>query len=499
MKPGVLLIRADASFAIGTGHVMRCLALAQAWRDAGGHAIFMMADATPAVEERLRNEGFEVARAAVRVGSAADAEETAQLAHKHGASWVVVDGYEFGAEYQASLKSRGLKVLFIDDNGHAGHYSADLVLNQNAHAREAFYPSRDASTRLLLGPRFAMLRREFTSWRGWRREIPAVARRVLVTMGGSDPDNVTQRVVEAILPEGEFEATIVAGGSNPHLAGLREFVGNSGRAVRLVENASSMPELIARADVAVAGAGTTSWEMCFLGLPALLIVLADNQQGIADELGKQGVMVHLGRGSDLARITIATQLRNLADSPVVRREMSERGRALVDGCGAERVVSALKRESLSIRLVEYGDCKLLWEWANDPVVRASAFSSEPIPWDDHVAWFREKLNDRNCRMFVALDASAVPAGQIRFDQRGASHADVDITVDGRFRGLGYASRLIDLGTNWAFTEWGLKQLNAFVKPENVASAKAFERAGFKPTETVIVKGQTATHYVRTAK
>jgi UDP-2,4-diacetamido-2,4,6-trideoxy-beta-L-altropyranose hydrolase len=503
MKLGVLLIRADASLAIGTGHVMRCLALAQAWRDAGGNALFAMADATPAVEERLRNEGFEIARAAVRVGSAGDAEETGEQARKHGASWVVVDGYEFGAEYQASLKRHGLKVLFIDDIGHAGHYSADLVLNQNAHAHEVFYPSRDASTRLLLGPRYAMLRREFTSWREWRREIPAVARRVLVTMGGSDPDNITERVVEALLPEGDFEATIVAGGSNPHLARLREFAGHFDRSIRLVENSSNMPELIAGADVAVAGAGTTSWEMCFLGLPALLLVLADNQEGVAEALGQQGVMANLGRGSELARIAIATHLRNLAHSPNVRREMSGRGRALVDGRGAERVVSALKRESLSIRLIEEGDCRLLWEWANDPVVRVSAFSSEPIPWDGHVSWFREKLNDPSCRMFVALDATGVPVGQIRFGDRGVSDTgfDIDITVDGRFRGLGYASRLIELGINRAGAGSGVQQFHAFVKPENVASVKAFERAGFTAAETVTVKGQNATHYVftRTAK
>jgi UDP-2,4-diacetamido-2,4,6-trideoxy-beta-L-altropyranose hydrolase len=495
MKPGTLLIRTDANLAIGTGHVMRCLALAQAWQDRCGQAVFAMADATPAVEERLRNEGFEVTRTRAPIGSAADAEQSVWLANQHGASWVVVDGYEFGGEYQASLKRRGLKVLFIDDNGHAGHYSADFVLNQNAHAREDFYPSRDASTRLLLGPRFAMLRREFASWRGWTREVPAVARRVLVTMGGSDPDNVTQRVVEAILAEGDFEVRVVAGGSNPHLARLREFASDCGSPVRLVENASSMPELMAMADVAVAGAGTTTWEMCFLGLPALLIVLADNQQGIADELGKQGIIVHLGRSSGLAGITVAAKLRGLADSPVARRQMSVRGRALVDGRGAERVVAALRRESLSIRLVEDGDCKLLWDWANDPVVRASAFSSATIPWNDHVVWFREKLKDQNCRILVTLDAGAVPVGQIRFDKRGASEADVDITVDGGSRGLGYASRLIDLGTSWAFAEWGVKRFNAFVKPENIASAKAFERAGFKARETVTVKGQDATHYI----
>ncbi len=464
-----LLFRTDASVAIGTGHVMRCLALAQAWCDTGGHATFAMAETTPAAEERLRSEGFEVVRVAFRVGSVNDAEETERLAHEYSVSWVVVDGYEFGAEYQAGLKSRGLKLLFVDDNGHAGHYSADVVLNQNAHASDALYPSRDASTRLLLGPRFAMLRREFTSWRGWNREIPAVASRVLVTMG------------------------------NPHWASLREFANRSCGAVQLVENASNMPELIANADVAVAGAGTTSWEMCFLGLPALLMVLADNQESVADELGKQGIMVDLGRGSNVSHRTIAAQLRRLAGSPKVRREMSERGRALVDGRGAERVLSALNRDSLSFRLAEDGDCKLLWEWANDPVVRASSFSSGSIPWEDHVTWFRKKLKDRDCRILVALDATSAPAGQMRFDKCAANEADIDITLDGRLRGLGYASCLIDLGASWAFAEWGLTRLNAFVKPQNVASAKGFEKAGFKRMDTVTVKGQTATHYVRTAE
>jgi UDP-2,4-diacetamido-2,4,6-trideoxy-beta-L-altropyranose hydrolase len=495
-----LLIRCDSSVTIGTGHAMRCLALAQAWRDSGGGgAVFAMAEATTAVEERLQRESMGVTRLKAEPGSADDLQETIELARGKQASWIVVDGYGFGADYQAGLKHAGLKVLFIDDNGLAVHYSADLVLNQNAHANEASYSNREASTRLLLGRRFAMLRREFTSWREWKRENPAIARKVLVTMGGSDPDNLTQRVVEAILSDGDFETTVVAGGSNPHLANLRQLVSSSGREVRLLENVTNMSELMANADLAVAGAGTTSWEMCFLGLPAMLIVLAENQQGVADELAKRGITVHLGRGSDLTQSTIAAQVRSLAGSPELRQEMSQRGRALVDGRGAERVVHMMRKDALSIRLAEAEDCKLLWEWANDPVVRASAFSSETIPWEEHLAWFRGKLNDPECRILVALDASAVPVGQIRFNKRGGSEADVDITVDSRLRGLGYASLLIGLGANWAFTEWGLMQLNAFVKPQNVASAKAFERAGFQRKEIVTVKGKAATHYMRTAK
>ncbi|HLM79593.1 MAG TPA: UDP-2,4-diacetamido-2,4,6-trideoxy-beta-L-altropyranose hydrolase [Terriglobales bacterium] len=495
MKRGILLIRADGSLAIGTGHVMRCLALAQAWRDAGGDAVFAMADATPAVEERLRNEGFEVARAAVRVGSVADAEETAQLAHKHGASWVVVDGYEFGAQYQTRLKSRGLKVLFIDDNGHAGHYSADLVLNQNAHAREDFYPRRDASTRLLLGPRFAMLRREFTSWRGWNREIPAVARRVLVTMGGSDPDNITGRVVRAILAEPSLNATVVVGGSNPHLPQLRELVAGAEKNVQLVENVPNMPELMAKTDVAISGAGTTSLEMCFLGLPALLIVLADNQRPAAEELNRRGAAINLGEGAEIQPSSLSPRLARLVSSQARRRAMSERGKELVDGHGAERVVRALRTSGLQIRRATMADCELLWELANDPTARASAFSQATIPWEDHVAWFESKMQTPQCHILVG-EAQGAAAGQVRVDERPDGQGEIDVSVAREFRGAGVGSRLIDLAVRKIFASTGMSRIHAYILPQNTASQRAFENAGFQRSGEEQVKGHGAWHFVR---
>jgi len=337
-----LLLRTEASVAIGTGHVMRCLALAQAWCDAGGRAMFAMAEATPAVEERLRKEGFEVVRVAVRVGSTADAEGTANLALLHAASWVVVDGYEFGAEYQAGLKSHGLKVLFIDDNGHAGRYSADLVLNQNAHADESLYQRREHSTKLLLGPRFALLRREFAPWREWKREIPAIARNVLVTMGGSDPDNFTRTAVDGLrAAKGKIQIRILAGGSNPHVAALEGLRAGAEDSIELVRDATNMPEQMSWADLAVAGAGSTCLEMCFMGLPALLIDLAENQTPIANEFAWRGTAYYLGNSKTLTPDRIGTETRRSLDSVVERIAMSQRGRELVDGAGAERVVHEL--------------------------------------------------------------------------------------------------------------------------------------------------------------
>ena len=190
-----LLFRTDASVQIGTGHVMRRLALAQAWQDAGGRAMFAMAETTPAVWARLEAESCDVLSVSCDAGTAEDSLKTIALAREKSADWIVVDGYQFRADYQRALKAAGCKILFVDDYGHAAHYSADLVLNQNAGAEAQLYVHRESHTRLLLGPRYCLLRREFSSWRNWKREIPQACRQLLVMMGGSDADNLTARVI----------------------------------------------------------------------------------------------------------------------------------------------------------------------------------------------------------------------------------------------------------------------------------------------------------------
>ena len=336
-----LLIRCDASVPIGTGHVMRCIAMAQAWQDAGGQVIFAMAETTSAIEERILAEKMTVLHVEQVPGSAADAEQTSRLARQASADWVVVDGYVFGADYQAGLHNPGLRVLVVDDHGRADRYIADIVLNQNPQAREDQYINRKPSTQLLLGLEYALLRREFTNWRQWKRDTPAIARNVLVVMGGTDPENVTQHVLDSLARELDFEIQVVAGGSNPHLAELRESVSKSGAKVRLVENTGNMAELMAWADIAVSAAGTTAWEMCFMGLPALLVVLADNQEPIARALDDAGAALRIGQAATLRAKDIRGQLCRISASHEIMQKMSTRGRALIDGRGAERVVAPM--------------------------------------------------------------------------------------------------------------------------------------------------------------
>jgi UDP-2,4-diacetamido-2,4,6-trideoxy-beta-L-altropyranose hydrolase len=340
--PERILIRADGSPRTGTGHVMRCLALAQGWQRTGGQAIFAQAETTPALQERLSGEGLEVVRLKVAPGTEEDAGQTAIEARSNAVTAVVADGYVFGALWQRRIKDAGFRLLLVDDFAHAEHYSADWVLNQNLNADPALYARREPHTQLLLGTRYALLRRDFLAWSKWQREYPPPARRVLVTLGGSDPDNVTGKVIDALGHLRDWDAVVVVGGSNPNLAALQAARAPSQCGLRLVVDARNMPQLMAETDVAVAAAGTTSWELAFMGLPALTLVLADNQRANAEYLHAAGLSRNLGWHSQVSPESLARQLEALRTDALARTEMSRRGRATVDGAGAERVAAILR-------------------------------------------------------------------------------------------------------------------------------------------------------------
>ena len=343
MNPGTLLIRADASAESGSGHVMRCLALAQGWRVAGGKVMFAMAQATAAIEQRLTEEKCCIARVPGRPGSPGDLEYTTALLAAESPSWVVLDGYRFDAHYQSELKSLR-PLLVVDDNGLVEHYSADVVANQNVHAIEAMYRRRAQHTRLLLGTQYAMLRNEFDPYRDWTREIPTTGTRVLVTMGGSDPTDFTPRILPRLaeLQGNALRVRVIVGGSASNASVVEEVAAKLTGQVQVVRDARNMAELMAWADLAIAGAGSTCWEMCLLGLPAILVVAAENQQPIAQQLEGVGAALNAGRSAEVDCASLAQRAHQLLMSADTRLAMSRAARKLVDGRGRERVLGVMR-------------------------------------------------------------------------------------------------------------------------------------------------------------
>ncbi len=334
-----LLIRADASREIGTGHVMRCLALAQAWQEKGGQ-VYVRGRMPDGLRARLVGEGIELVNVEEKGGTPAEARVTATCADEVGASWIVVDGYHFGLVYRRNLREAGHRVLFIDDYGHADRYEADIVLNQNIDAEQDLYIDRPEHTDLLLGPTFALLRKEFWPWREPRREIRAEAEHILVTLGGVDPDNITTEAVEAFeaLEASEVRATVVIGGSNPHEDSIRAAAESASVPIDVRQNVDDMAELMADSDIAVSAGGSTCWELAFMGIPNVIVALAENQKGIARGLDEAGTAVNLGWHATVGKSEIGSAAESLLQDEKERRRMANKAQVLVDGLGSKRVL-----------------------------------------------------------------------------------------------------------------------------------------------------------------
>ena len=345
LKP--LFIRADATTDIGTGHVMRCLALAQAWQDQGGEVTFISHCESDALRQRLIDERMNPINISKPHPDPSDLDQTLKelsaISHQPSANcWIVIDGYHFDAVYQKTIKDAGYKILWIDDYGHAAHYYADLVLNQNISAGETLYENREPYTRLLLGTRYALLRREFKKWQGRVREIPTVARKVLITLGGGDPGNVTLKVLLALkqvdIPG--LEAKIIVGPANPHLAVLERVIAHDSD-FQLITNASGMPGLMAWADIAISAGGSTCWELSFMGTPFLTIILAENQRQSAYHLKAADMTMLINCQNDIVVAGMTAPLESIIGDGILRRKWSQKISAMIDGDGAKRVVEAM--------------------------------------------------------------------------------------------------------------------------------------------------------------
>lgn len=338
----MLLVRADASPEIGTGHVMRCFALAQAWQRSGGRATFAMAEAIPAIAARLQAHNIAIASISGKPGSEQDARRTCAVAADSKSPLCVVDSYRCGPDYHRALLSAGLRLLVLDDDARFSEYRADFVLNQNLGATEQLYRKRGPQTRLLLGTQFALLRPEFLA-QSRDRQTGSRVRRILVTLGGSDAENVTGKVVQALaaLDDG-FEATVIVGAGNPHAQEIIRAAQSRSPEIHIERDPGNMAPLMAACDLAVSAAGSTCWELAYLGVPAILVVLSRDQQEIARALHERGVAISLGWHANLVQHALISTIRSLADDAARRRAMSAAGQNLVDGRGAERVVEVLR-------------------------------------------------------------------------------------------------------------------------------------------------------------
>lgn len=279
MKKGKFLIRADASRQIGSGHVMRMIALGQGLLAKGQEVHFATIPHSAAIVERLEKENFSLHLMEETQSLEADCKALIEIAASLEPKFILLDGYNFDAPYQGRIKTAGFKLFYMDDLGQGG-IVADIVLNQNVCAKDCAYEPPGAAS-FYLGTEYALLRREFIeSTEGFERLFPETAKNILITLGGCDPDNITLKILEQ-LHRADIQGlhiNAILGGLNKHKASIAAYLKNAKLNLEILENVNeAMPELIKWADIGICAAGSSILEMSLLELPSMAVCLADNQ------------------------------------------------------------------------------------------------------------------------------------------------------------------------------------------------------------------------------
>jgi len=491
-----VVIRVDASTAIGTGHLKRCLSLAEALKTAGAQVQFVVRAIDAVAPQVLHATDWPVRWLPVPtspcdlgaspdlppcagwagVSWEQDARETAAALGEHPPDWLILDHYAFDARWHRSVRNAlGCKLLVIDDTADRA-IDADVVLDHNWHAnhRQKYQGRLQREPRWLVGPRYALLSPAYRD--APRYVFHAEVRSIGIFMGGTDLGGISAKVLSACR-QGGFtgEIEVVSTSANPHLNELRAACADS-PGTQLTLDQPDLTSFFARHDLQIGAGGGATWERCCIGVPSMGLVLSANQSVVVPLLDRAGILRAARLNSTAGDDTplFPWVLRELIQGTKTRRQMADRAAALVDGRGAQRVALSLLNDTLQLRPVRMEDATLLHAWRNHPSVRAVSGNPDAITFEDHHRWLQHALNTDGRWLFIA-QVGALPVGSIRFDQLSSQEVDVSLYLDPDLSGLGLGARMLLAGELAMHRNLGADfRVAASVMPGNAASQRMFE-------------------------
>ncbi|WP_322846337.1 UDP-2,4-diacetamido-2,4,6-trideoxy-beta-L-altropyranose hydrolase [Pseudomonas sp. B33.4] len=482
-----VLIRADASPTIGSGHIARCLTLARVLRGQGSHVAFACRCLPGHRLDALRAEGFETFALPERY-AAEDPQQAIesmlpwqadidalgmQLGGQAEFDWIIVDHYGLDHHWQTAARQWAPRIAAVDDLA-TRRYSVDLLLNQNLSGlHEHYQPLLPDGCRTLLGPRYALLREEF---RCPAIEIKPRAQRVLVNFGGFDAARQTHHAMLALADFTELQVDFVAGADNPAWAQMQALAETRPN-WRLHSFVSDFYQRMTEADLFIGAGGGTSWERAAMGLPTICIAVSNNQQRNGEVMAAAGAHVFMGAREQVSVEQLRDAIGFVTGNHYLRHSLAERSRQLVDGRGAERVAAALAGAVLKVRAATLDDAQLLFDGRNAEAVRRWSLDSGVIDWPQHLNWLTASLRNPQ-RLLLIAEADDGAVGVVRYDLRGFA-AEVSIYLLERRMGLGWGRALLARGEAFVAAHWPqLTVITAQVLPDNRPSLNVFRDAGF---------------------
>lgn len=463
-----VFIRADGSSDVGLGHIVRCISLAHMLKNEFSIHFFSLK-----IPDSLKNEiiqnGWEIT---------VIEKESDFVNDLTGNEIVVLDGYQFDTDYQRQIKSKECKLVCIDDF-HDQHFYADLVINHAPGVAKDDYKG-EPYTKYLLGPDYALLRLEFLETKSYEnKKISTDVNKIFVCFGGSDSKNLTAKVL-SWLPSENYSVTLVLGNAYPHRDELNTVIEDRKDLEIVVKKSLSAKEMsneLEQADLAVVPASGILFEVISTGLPVISGYYTENQQNVYSGFKANNVFYDAKSFNEQDFLKAFSIAINKKDYEIVENQQN-----CVDGLSQKRCRSKflglLYSSILQIRDANIDDMEQYFKWANDESVRANAFNTEDIPWNDHVTWFKKKLSNNHSRMYIfEIDDRGV--GQVRFDKENEDVWDIHYMLDEDFRGFGLGSKIIDRGLKKLIFEEKRVKVQAFVKTDNTPSEKVFEDLNFK--------------------
>lgn len=494
-----IAIRVDGSVSRGSGHIRRCITLAHQLSGENCDVTFFVRKSGRSLSPLIESSGYAVSELLLpdldetgvtdtEVWSINQQEEDAQATIKATGGviydWMIVDHYNIDQTWQKLTRNTYRYLLVIDDLANRKH-DCDILLDQNLGRDASDYsdliPKQSIS---LCGPSFALLRPEFEASRSraLSRRPKSELNSLLVFLGGTDINNITQTVLTNLRHiELNFlkEIVVVVGSSSKCIGEINTLLDKFSCHTRLLIDIDDIQEWMIAADLSIGAAGGAAWERCCLGLPTILIVIAENQKRGTKALVDAGAAVTVD-SAELTGDSLVRAIQRLT-KPEELSFMSEKAASVCDGGGARRVLFQMCRldnSLLHLRRAARHDEALLLDWANDPVTRGNALNQAQITTSQHKKWFEEKLSDaRSCIIYIIELPNGDSLGQVRFDKSDNTWI-VDYAISPAFRGQGLGGVLLARALS-ALTELNLDGIIAgWIKPENKASICVFLKCGF---------------------
>ncbi len=482
-----IIFRADGNSQIGLGHMYRIYALLEMLNNKY-FTIFLSKNKT-FVEDNFKNTD-----ASLLVPTNLDIQEEPkwiQLKFPSEECIVVTDGYHFDSNYQKALKSYGFLLICIDDLANH-HMYCDLVINHSPIIRKSDY-SAELYTQYGLGTKYALLRKSFLNAAKVNRTINKMDC-AFICFGGADPNDITLKAVNALLKLSEInKVNVVVGSAYKH--GEIFQIKHDKLQIYQNLNEKEMVEVMLECNIAIAPASTISYELCAVRMPLLLGYFTDNQRNIYTGLLEKGAV--FGGGDykcydinnfiDKVRVCIKNSKWVVVQLETQYRLFDERINSRIN-----KLIGQVNLGEPKYRKVTPEDEVLIYNWANDPLVRKQSFHSAKISFLEHAKWFKKKLASKSTRFYIA-EFDNTPAALIRMDDI-PNNTVIGILLDKSFRGFGLSSRVLKDTTTIYFNEF-LEPITAYIKKSNIASIKAFEKSGFKYVRIKMINESTSLVYL----